>query len=192
MRVILLNEVKKEVKNLFMDFVPTNYESYLEEGQAFVLGAAEDSGKKWEAAGIAIASVEGDENGVEFVIKWLWVDPEYRNRDAAGMMMDMIFRAARLSGFHYVTVHIPAFGSVKSLDPELEEYFANIEFYNPVIRVVDGMRVFELTARTDSYLSIINTMANEEARQQMIEERYNNFPTKYKEIGIEYYSGVPV
>ena len=41
MRVIVLNDEDSGVRNLFKDFVPKEFESLMEEGKSFMIGAVE-------------------------------------------------------------------------------------------------------------------------------------------------------
>lgn len=188
MRVIVLNDEDSGVRNLFKDFVPKEFESLMEEGKSFMIGAVEADPEGLEAAGVTLVAIEGE----EFVIKWMWVDPDLRDKEAGSKMMDALFATANENGLESVIIQIPSLEDDYGTEREMFSFFFEFAFGDAEIKEVDGLRVFELTADVEEYLGMDNAMANEEVREERLEKEYDKFPKEFVATGVEFFSGVGI
>ena len=188
MRVLVLNDLEEEVRNRFRDFVPKEFEGLMEEGCSFMIGAVEPEPDGMEAAGITLVTLEDE----EFVVKWVWVDPDYRYKEAGSKMMDALFATANENGMETIAIQIPSLKDEYAPTSEEYQFFFDFAFGDAEIKTIDGIKVFELSADVDEYLAQENTMANEAIREERIDKGYDKFPKKFVATGVEYYSGVPV
>ena len=189
MRVIVLNDVDEEVRNQFRGFVPREFEGMLADGCSFMIGAVEADKNGLEAAGITLVALEDE----EFVVKWVWVDPDFRYKEAGSKMMDALFATANENGLETVVIQIPSVEQDEyRTESEAYEFFFEFAFGDAEIKEVDGIRVFELTADVENYLNMENEDANDAFRAEKIEKEYEKFPTKFVATGVEYFSGVPI
>ena len=94
MNIVVLNDLQAEIRNLFRDFVPIEFRPLMEEGRSFMIGAVQPDPEGLEAAGVTLVALEDE----EFVIKWMWVDPDLTNREAGSKMMDALFRTETKTG----------------------------------------------------------------------------------------------
>ena len=189
MRVIVLNDTDEEVRNQFRGFVPKEFEGLLAEGCAFMIGAVEPDREGLEAAGITLVALEEE----EFVVKWVWVDPDFRYKEAGSKMMDALFATANENGLETVVIQIPSVEEEEyKTEEEAYEFFFEFAFGDAEIKEVDGIRVFELTADVEDYLNMENENANDAIREEKIEKEYEKFPKKFTATGVEYFSGVPI
>ena len=78
MNILILNNLQEEIRNLFTKFVPREFRPLMEDGRSFMIGAVEADPEGLEAAGVTLVALEDE----EFVIKWLWVDPDLSNKEA--------------------------------------------------------------------------------------------------------------
>ena len=189
MRVIVLNDTDEEVRNQFRGFVPKEFEGLLADGCAFMIGAVEPDREGLEAAGITLVALEEE----EFVVKWVWVDPDFRYKEAGSKMMDALFATANENGLETVVIQIPSVEEEEyKTEEEAYEFFFEFAFGDAEIKEVDGIRVFELTAGVEDYLNMENENANDAIREDRIEKEYEKFPKKFTATGVEYFSGVPI
>ncbi|MBR4581821.1 MAG: hypothetical protein IKO32_11375 [Lachnospiraceae bacterium] len=186
MNIVVLNDLQAEIRNLFRDFVPIEFRPLMEEGRSFMIGAVQPDPEGLEAAGVTLVALEDE----EFVIKWMWVDPDLTNREAGSKMMDALFRTANENGLKSVIIQVPSLKNEKGSDKEMLAFFFEFAFGDAEIKTVDGIRVIELSADVDEYLSIENNLANEDVAQARIEKGYEKFPKEYTVTGVEFFSGV--
>ncbi len=150
MNIVVLNDLQVEIRNLFKKFVPREFRTLMEEGSSFMIGAVEpDPPKGPEAAGVTLVAVEGE----EFVIKWMWVDPDLRNMDAGCKMMDALFKTANENGLKSIVIQVPSLRDEKGKDKEMLSFFFDLAFGDAEIKEVDGIRVIELCADVNEYLN---------------------------------------
>ena len=188
MNIVILNNLQEEIRNLFTKFVPREFRPLMEDGRSFMIGAVEADPKGLEAAGVTLVALEDE----EFVIKWLWVDPDLSNKEAGSKMMDALFRTANENGLESVIIQVPSLKDEKGSDKEMLSFFFEFAFGDAEIKTVDGIHVIEMSANVDEYLNIDNETANMEAAEAKLERGYEKFPKSYTATGVEFYSGVPV
>jgi len=188
MNILVLNDLHEEVRKIFTGFVPIEFRELMEEGRSFMIGAVKADPDGLEPAGVTLVALEDE----EFVIKWMWVDPDLSNKEAGSKMMDALFKTANENGLESVIIQVPSLNDERGGDKEMLSFFFDFAFGDAEIKTVDGIHVIELSADVDDYLSIENNLANEDAREAKLERGYEKFPTKFKTTGVEFYSGVPI
>ena len=186
MRVLLLNELEPEIRSLFRGFVPIEFRNLLEEGESLMLATVEIVDGELDPAGITLVVIEDD----SFVVKWMWTEPRYREREGASMMMDAVYRIAWENGLEEIKVQVPSLDNQPAAKSEMAQFFFQFEFYFVEIKTIDKMRVFELNAKVTDYLNVENEEANEEVRLAKIANGYSKFPKDFKVVDVEYFSGV--
>ncbi len=187
MRVVVLNDTDESVRNQFRGFVPKEFEGLMADGSAFMLGTVEADKDGLEAAGITLVAVEEE----EFVLKWVWVDPDLRNKEAGSKMMDALFETANENGLETVIIQIPSLKDKYATESDTYNFFFEFAFGDMEIKEVNGLRVMELTADVNDYLNMENEAINSDIQEEKIDKAYAKFPKKFVVSGVEYFSGVP-
>ena len=188
MRVLVLNDADEEIRNQFRRFVPKEFEGLLADGCSFMIGAVEADKDGLEAAGITLVTLEDE----EFVVKWVWVDPDFRYREAGSKMMDALFATANENGMETIVIQIPSLKEEYATRSETYEFFFEFAFGDAEIKEVEGLKVFELSADVNNYLTMENDDVNAAVREDRINKEYEEFPRKFVATGIEFFSGVPI
>lgn len=186
MTVIILNDTDKEVIDRFTGYVPKEYRKYCDDGTGILLGAVENGKNGLVEAGITVLAIEGN----SLVIKWMWMDPDYRNHEGGAEMLGACFLLARENEADKLIAQVPALDDKYSFKSETALYFTNYGFDYVTTTKVDGIRVFLLNAPSDGDRRHEGMLAYDEYNRALIDSEYDKFPTGFEEIGTEYYSGV--
>ncbi|MCR5213365.1 MAG: GNAT family N-acetyltransferase [Eubacterium sp.] len=187
MRTIILNNTSDGVKEIFSEFVPLEFEHFLHDEGAVLIGAIDDSSVLLSACGIAIVAIEDG----DMVIKWMWVDPEMRYQGSGYGLLNTCFSLAEENGFEEIYAHIPVYEGEEYLDDsEIDDFFTEYYFDFVEKKNSDGMEVFELSADVDTFQAIANNYGNEAYSQSKIQKEYDKFPKHFQVTDVEYFSGV--
>lgn len=177
---MIVTTVNEENASYFTDLIAPEIASQIKTDGVFTLGAlAEENGKKY-AAGVLLFSIEeGNSDGellTAAVIKWLYIDEEYRGKGAADELVSELIRIAGQSGVEHIICDIPmtaqydelcgyfeALGFVFTitelpfLDTTLEALFEQSAFKRPPqenvcqpLSAVSASQFKQLTERIDS------------------------------------------
>ena len=187
MEVIIINNVEKEIKDLFLRYVPDEFEHYMNDG-AILLGAVDTDDSLFEPTGLTILTMT--EN--RFIIKWMWIDPEKRFKDGGCRMLEECFSIVKDCGVKTLYAHVPVLDAETIEDSDISGFFFENGFqYVQDADTQDG-QVFVLSADVDSAVSLGNDEENRRIAQARISKGYKNFPNKFTVTEVEYYSGVPI
>ncbi len=204
MITLILNGSSKNTLDVFSDFVPLEYEHYMYDENAILVGVVEAGENGLEAGGITILA----EDDGRLVIKWMCVDPDHQFSGYGSKMLDICFNIATENDLSVLSAQIPIFedeGSLNREDRSIDElfydslspesdtiagFFYGFGFHVTDKSVRDGIPVNMLTADVDMYQNMGNDYENEllaEARQT---RGYDRFPSKFIATGVEYFSGI--
>ena len=187
MITLILNGSSKDTLDVFSDFVPIEFEHYLGDESALLIGVVESGDNGLEACGITIVAFEDG----EMIIKWISVDFELHNKGYGSKMLDICFKTALENNYPLINVEIPR-TNLGDTDYYLESYFYPFGFSPVNSKVYDTYTADVLTADTDSYFNIDNDIKNEIYSRKKIEKEYDKFPNSFVVTGVEYFSGVPI
>jgi hypothetical protein len=128
----------------------------------------------------------------QLAIKWMWVDPEKRFKEAGSRLLEECFNIADENGLEILNAHVPVLDAETVDDSDIVDFFYENDFrYVGDADTEDG-RVFVLTADVDTAVSLENDEENRRIAQARIERDYKKFPKNFKVSDVEYFSGVPV
>ena len=187
MEVIVINKVEKEIKDLFLRYVPDEFEHYMNDG-AILLGAVDTDDSLFEPIGLTILVME--EN--QFVIKWMWIDPDKRFNDGGCRMLEECFNITNDCNLKKLYAHVPALDAEAIGDSDIAGFFYENGFQYLQDADTQEGRVFVLSADVDTAVSLGNDEENRRIAQARISKGYKNFPNKFTVTEVEYYSGVPI
>ena len=187
MITLTLNGSSKGTLDVFTDFVPLEYEHYMTDENALLIGVVESGPSGLVACGITIMTVEDG----RLIVKWIWVDPDMHNMGYGSKMLDTCFKTAEESGVSELSVFVPIQSDAEGED-HVEEYFYSFGFSPVGTRVSEGISVHVLTADVDTYFNMDNDLENMLYAQSKLKKGYDKFPTDFMVTGIVYFSEVPV
>ena len=187
MEVIAINKIQKEIKDLFLRYVPDEFEHYMHDG-AILLGAVDTDDSLFEPMGLAILTM--DDN--QFVVKWLWIDPEKRFNDGGSRLLEECFNIAKDCGVKTLYAYVPVLDAETIEDSDISGFFLENGFQDVHDGDTQDGQVFILSADVDSAVSLGNDEENRRIAQARISKGYKNFPNKFTVTDVEYYSGVPI
>ena len=188
MDIILLNECDNDVKNLFVRFVPKDYLGLMEDDSSILLGAIDTDEDGSEPIGIAIVIIDDG----DFIIKWMWIDPELRLQGAGEKLLESCFDIALMNEINTIYAHVPVLETNDIKESDMTEFFYNNSFNYVETKEIDEIDYYVLSADTDIYKNMENDMLNDEVNQNRIEKAYKKFPKNFVQSDVEYYSGVKI
>ena len=187
MITMILNGSSKRTLDIFADFVPLEFEHFLTDDSAVLVGAVEAGDEGLEACGITILA---NDDGI-LSIKWMWVDPDKKFQGFGSKMLDTCFDIASENNLEFIHAEVPlADDEEDENNGTIEEFFYEYGFRPTQISTKNGIRVNVLTADVLSYAEMDNSFYNEYLAKTKIEKGYDKFPNRFTAIDVEYFSGV--
>ena len=187
MNVFVINSCSAKVRERFYRFIPKEYLKYTEDGSSILLGASIFDAEGIEACGITILSViEG-----QFVIRWMWVDPDVRLNGGGTKMLEACYGLAATNDVRRLLAYVPDLDDT-AYEEEIFQFLYENDFIDVGEMEDDGQKVNVFVGDAEQYLSMENDLANKVVADRRRAKAYDKFPNRFVATEIEYFSGVSV
>ena len=186
MEVIVINKIQKDIKDLFLRYVPDEFEHYMNDG-AVLLGAVDTDDTEFEPMGLAILAM--DDN--QLAVKWMWIDPDKRFKDGGSRLLEECFNIANDCGLEKLYAYVPALDDETIDDSDIAGFFYDYDFRYVKDADTEEGRIFVMSADVSTAVSLDNDEENRRIAEAKITKGYSKFPNKFTVTDVEYYSGVP-
>ena len=160
--------IKDDQKAYFLGFDPFELLDKKQSREGFFFGAAEEGEASDTPVGLMICLLDKD----VLVIRWLFVDPEYRGKGYGDALLEKAFLVAEKAGCKHVSAYLPKEYGRDFICPFEEEYFKAHAFDQSVQGVRNGgtLMVADILEGEDDLWEVKPYRMFEKLLQQLDEE----------------------